>query len=255
VQIGHADVEAEEARAERQLRYLGRLIDLETPRDVLVTGCGPQPTLVRYLAQRGHRATGLEVVPDYVTEAREFLGELPGTIVEATAEDMPFPDGSFDLAWSESVLEHVEAPERVIGELARVLRPGGVAVVTTTNRLRVLPEPSGEFDVPWFHWLPAIVRESYVFEHLHHRPSLARYTSRPAVHWFSYAELCRLGRSAGFAWFYSWLDLVDASDEVVARSAFRRAVIRGMQRSPWVRALALTQVGDTVLMRKRPGGA
>jgi SAM-dependent methyltransferase len=40
-------------------------------------------------------------------------------------QDLPFSDGSFDIAVCNAVLEHVEHPERAIGELARVLRPGG----------------------------------------------------------------------------------------------------------------------------------
>jgi len=40
-------------------------------------------------------------------------------------QDLRFPDGSFDIAVCNAVLEHVESPARAIGELSRVLRPGG----------------------------------------------------------------------------------------------------------------------------------
>lgn len=47
--------------------------------------------------------------------------------VAASAEDLPFRDGSVDAVWSVTVLEHVAEPERALEEVARVLRPGGVA--------------------------------------------------------------------------------------------------------------------------------
>jgi SAM-dependent methyltransferase len=44
---------------------------------------------------------------------------------QATAERLPFGDGEFDLVWIFDVLEHVEEPEQVLREVARVLKPGG----------------------------------------------------------------------------------------------------------------------------------
>ena len=43
----------------------------------------------------------------------------------ATAERLPFDDSTFDLVWIFDVLEHVEEPERVLREVARVVKPGG----------------------------------------------------------------------------------------------------------------------------------
>ncbi|HVS48450.1 MAG TPA: class I SAM-dependent methyltransferase [Candidatus Dormibacteraeota bacterium] len=43
----------------------------------------------------------------------------------ATAERLPFADGEFDFVWIFDVLEHVEDPEQVLREVARVLKPGG----------------------------------------------------------------------------------------------------------------------------------
>jgi hypothetical protein len=95
------------------------------------------------------------------------------------------------------------------------------------------------------------VKESFVFEHLHYRPSLANYSPRPAVHWFTYSNLCRLGRDGGFAQFYGIPDVLDPNDPEIKRSAFRSAVLKRIKRNPWLRALAMTQLGHLIFMVKR----
>jgi hypothetical protein len=143
---------------------------------------------------------------------------------------------------------------RSLEEAERVLVAGGVAYISTTNRHR-LGRADAEFNVRFFPWLPNTVKESYVFRHLHFDPSLANYTERPAVHWFTFAELCRAGREAGFSQFYSHLDLKTPVSSNFSGSGYVRqlkasALIR-VQRNPWLRALALTQRGGTIFMIKR----
>src|SRR5947199_29838 len=82
-----------------------------------------------------------------------------------------------------------------LDRMFRVLAPGGIAIVTTTNKLRIsLSGHNGEYKLRFFNWLPSLVKECFVFEHLHYNPGLANYSELPAVHWFSYASLCTLGR-------------------------------------------------------------
>lgn len=53
---------------------------------------------------------------------------------QGRGESIPFPDASFDIAYSCDVLEHVADLPRVIAETARVLRPGGIFLYDTINR-------------------------------------------------------------------------------------------------------------------------
>ncbi len=51
------------------------------------------------------------------------------------AEGIPLPDASYDLAVSIEVIEHVENHARFVAEMCRVVRPGGLVIVTTPNVL------------------------------------------------------------------------------------------------------------------------
>jgi ubiquinone/menaquinone biosynthesis C-methylase UbiE len=240
------------SQVEEVLRYLDQLIDLEQRKRILIVGCGPQPEPLRILRGRGFEALGVEPVGDFVGAARRHLDD-ESAVLEGSAESLPSADASQDVVFLESVLEHVESVGTSLSEAYRVLAPGGVAYISTTNRLHVAR--NGEFNVRLFQWLPDLVKESYVFHHLHHDPSLANATERPAVHWFTYSGLCRLGREAGFFKFYSVLDVKTPVSAALSGSARMRRLkakaLETAQMRPWLRALLLTQRGSIIFMVKR----
>jgi ubiquinone/menaquinone biosynthesis C-methylase UbiE len=235
------------------IAWLSRLIDMRQARKILVVGCGPQPEVLRVLREMDHKALGVEPVQQFVEAAREYLRD-ERSILEGSAEELPVDSESHDVVMLESVLEHVDSVGKSLRETHRVLTRGGVAYIITTNRHQL--RENMEFNVRFFHMLPDVVKESYVFRHLHYEPSLANYTERPAVHWFTYAQLCALGRDAGFSQFYSHLDLRDpeastfAGHELTHR--LKAVVLNRVQQSAWLRALALTQLGGQIFMIKRP---
>ena len=55
---------------------------------------------------------------------------VPGLFVQASAEQLPFPDSSFDGLGLFDVLEHLSDPNRCLLEAQRVVRPGGLVIVT-----------------------------------------------------------------------------------------------------------------------------
>lgn len=78
--------------------------------------------------QAHHRAIGAEIS---VSAAR--LAATRGTVVVADGARLPFATASFGGAVCTEVLEHVDDPAAVFAEMARVLRPGALAYVTTPN--------------------------------------------------------------------------------------------------------------------------
>jgi SAM-dependent methyltransferase len=239
--------QADTSSIDRALTWASRLVPLGAGSRVAVLGCGPRPATIRALLDSGHSAVGIEPVAGHVATAREFLGSEEAVLV-GSAESIPLADESQQVVVAESVLEHVDSVAASLAETYRVLAPGGVLYVVTTNRYAIR---NGEFRPRLYQWFPATVKESYVFKHLHYDPSLADFTPRPAVHWFSFAELCQHGRRAGFSQFYSPIDLVAPDSPAIRRRLVRRLLIGVVQRNPWARALFLTLSGDTIFMLKR----
>ena len=89
------------------------------------------------------RLTGLDLSPHYLSRARETLPrELDLSLVCDNAEKMPFPDGYFDAATSVFLFHEVpeDVAAKVLAEMARVVRKGGLVVVADSIQLADAPE-------------------------------------------------------------------------------------------------------------------
>lgn len=106
---------------------------LDEKMSVLDVGCGGG-FLSNYLAENGYKVTGLDLSGESLRVARDHDRTHSVHYVEGDALHLPFPDASFDVVTSMDFLEHVAAPARVIDEIGRVLRPGGLFFYHTFNR-------------------------------------------------------------------------------------------------------------------------
>lgn len=76
--------------------------------------------------KRGGSVTATDLDPVMVAAARSRLAPLPNVeVAQADATELPFPDESFDSVVSCLMLHHVIEWQRCLGEIARVLKPGG----------------------------------------------------------------------------------------------------------------------------------
>jgi methionine biosynthesis protein MetW len=96
----------------------------------LDVGCGDGQTAGPWLRARGCEYLGVDVAETAVRQARAH--GLDARLVD-DASELPFDDGSFDVALSIEVFEHLFAPHLVAAEVRRVLRPGGMLLVTVPN--------------------------------------------------------------------------------------------------------------------------
>jgi ubiquinone/menaquinone biosynthesis C-methylase UbiE len=100
--------------------------------DVLDVGTGPGVLLVEVARLRQDlRLSGVDISADMVAAATRNLAEFGerASARHGDVTDLPFPDGSFDVAVSSLSLHHWDRTEAAGPELARVLRPGGRAYI------------------------------------------------------------------------------------------------------------------------------
>jgi SAM-dependent methyltransferase len=101
-------------------------------RRVLDLGCRSGAFTRHFLD--GNEVVGLDVDRIALEKAAE-LGIEP--VVANVEEPLPFDDASFDAVVAGELFEHLRFPEGVVGEVARVLRPGGVLVGSVPNAFRI----------------------------------------------------------------------------------------------------------------------
>lgn len=103
-------------------KYDGRLLEV---------GVGTGLALPLY--KPSLRVTGIDLSPDMLQRARERAAKSRLRNIEALAEmdatALSFPDRSFDITVAMYVMTVVPDPEKVVHEIARVTRPGGVAII------------------------------------------------------------------------------------------------------------------------------
>ncbi|HEY7207027.1 MAG TPA: class I SAM-dependent methyltransferase [Gaiellaceae bacterium] len=97
------------------------------------------------LAPHVREVVAVEIDPERVERARKLAGVAPVRFLVGDARHLEFPDDSFDLAGTLRTLHHVDRPDLVVAELARVTRPGGVVLVVDQLALDD-PGESAELD-------------------------------------------------------------------------------------------------------------
>ncbi len=148
----------EGARVRRILAFLG----VQSEHRVLEVGVGAGNILARIPA---HHRAGIDLSPSLLALARTRLPDA--TLIEGDAERFPeeLRQQQFDRVFCSEVLEHVRHPDRVVGEMAHVLAPGGIAVISVPNErfinavktillktrvfLRLFPGISTKMDDEW----------------------------------------------------------------------------------------------------------
>jgi SAM-dependent methyltransferase len=110
------------------------------PKTALDAGCG-EGRFCRLLAKHGVAATGIDPTRALIEEARRRDPE--GTYIKTGAEKLPFGDGAFDLVVSCLSLVDIPDAAAAIGEMARVLAPGGRLLIANSNGFNTAGDAEG----------------------------------------------------------------------------------------------------------------
>jgi 2-polyprenyl-3-methyl-5-hydroxy-6-metoxy-1,4-benzoquinol methylase len=111
------------------------------PISILDAGCGDD-TISRLLLEAGHRVWGVDLVPELVQRALEQ--SMKARTADVGKNGLPFRAGEMDVVNAGALIEHLYDPEFFVGECRRVLKEGGIFLLSTpnaaslTSRLRIL---------------------------------------------------------------------------------------------------------------------
>ena len=195
---------------DRRLAMVGRFVELGGAR-ILDVGCGIG-TYVQAFRRFSDDVYGVDVEPERVEEASQTLPNIS----VASAEHLPFADGSFDLVFLNEVIEHVDDDRAAIEEAARVTRAGGHVVVFAPNRLFPFETHGayirGEYrfgNIPLIGWLPDRLRDRFA-------PHVRAYTSGSIRRLFRGLPLRRIHHRVIYPGF----------DKVTARNRLLGGVLR-----------------------------
>ena len=107
--------------------------------DVLDAGCGFGMGLVMHGLMGARSMRGIDIVPEMLETIEAYRPLLPEAIrdrlevTRASTAEMPFPDASFDIVLSYEAISHYNDVDAFIAESYRVLRPGGVLMISDGN--------------------------------------------------------------------------------------------------------------------------
>jgi 2-polyprenyl-3-methyl-5-hydroxy-6-metoxy-1,4-benzoquinol methylase len=151
-----------------------------SPEDALLeVGCGTAP-LALAAAARGCEVTATDISMRWVVLARKRVADTGAeriALVCSSAEQAPFPEGSFDVVVASDVIEHAASQRDFVAGCARMLKPGGILFLATPNRFSLGLEPHVRL------WgvglLPRPIAKRYVravrksgYDHVHLRSAL-----------------------------------------------------------------------------------
>ncbi len=162
---------------------LGLLENLGPGTKVLSIGCGTATDLKKLLVKHNIFAVGLDAQRTFLMHATASKPKTVG-LLQATAENLPVRDQSFDLVLLLEVLEHVEDPETTLQEIGRVLKTNGTLLLSVPNRFYFFETHGIQISkssvdnllgigIPFFSWVPNILRKRFERARIYNQSQMA----------------------------------------------------------------------------------
>lgn len=176
--------------------------------NVIDVGCGAGTQSIVW-AEAGHKVHGVDVSERLIGVAKERM-EQAKVAVEfsvGVATSLPLPDAVMDVCLLPELLEHVPDWRKTLEECARVLKPGGMLYLSTTNALCPL---QNEFLLPLYSWYPGFVKRICEEKARTTHRAWVNYATYPAINWFSHPGLGKVLGGMGFQC-HDRFDIMDLS--------------------------------------------
>ncbi|MFH1878462.1 MAG: class I SAM-dependent methyltransferase [Candidatus Omnitrophota bacterium] len=161
-------VQAEIPDTDEQLSYIKRYLPRAKESRILDAGCGNGKYIFKINSLGYADVYGVDLFQDTV--------RIPGRYAAGSIEALPFLDGSFSMVYSNSVIFYAENPFNAVKECFRVLKPGGVMIMTAHTKYSLFT-------------LDRIIKRKL-------RGSTVRHLA--GVRFYSSLQYARMMRSAGF---------------------------------------------------------
>ncbi len=111
-------------RGEEHMRFRKAAALARVPPSATLLDIGARDGGLRGYLPDGVRYQGIDIAPEF---ARADV------LIRDISQGIPFPDGSYDFAFCIEVLEHVPHPFNTLSEIHRILKPGGVLILSVPN--------------------------------------------------------------------------------------------------------------------------
>jgi 2-polyprenyl-3-methyl-5-hydroxy-6-metoxy-1,4-benzoquinol methylase len=209
--------------------------------EVADVGCGAG-TQSMIWSEQGHSVHAIDINEPLVRLGRERAANA-GCDIDfrvGSATDLPWPNESMDVCIALELIEHVADWRRCLDQFARIIRPGGVLLLTTTNLLSPRQE---EFNLPFYSWYPPRLKNRFEQLALTTRPDLANFARYPAVNWFTFYRLQAYLGCRGF----ESMDRFDMID-VKGRSAPVRLLVSSVRSVSALRFIGQICTGGTRIL-------
>jgi len=209
--------------------------------EVADIGCGAGTQSLVW-AELGHKVYGLDINKPLL-ELADQRAAAQGFQIEfqlGSSTEIPWASESMDICIVLELLEHVANWQACIKECARVVRSGGILVITTTNKLCPLQD---EFNLPLYSWYPGKVKRHFEKLAVTTRRDLANYATYPAVNWFTFYSL----RDALAPYGFHGMDRFDVMD-LEKKQRVVKVAVNLIRAVPMLRLLAHVASQGTLIL-------
>jgi ubiquinone/menaquinone biosynthesis C-methylase UbiE len=173
------------------LDFLARTNLLKPGDRILEIGCGIG-TVVAELVRQGYDAMGTDISQVAVEYGRAKYGNV--RLEVQPAEELPYADGTFGVVLSFDLFEHIAHIDRHVGEVQRVLKPGGHYLFETPNKLsNVVAETLAYKSLKWRRVHPSLHTPGQLRRRLARHGFEARFVKMDQMNEYTRSKLRKLG--------------------------------------------------------------